>query len=134
MSNRNRTFSRDDQVIDRLSKNFVIIRDVISILILHFNVVPLLRHVTAIRLTHFVLMQNATASSAAPGHNVSSAMMDRPASASKVSWAILSPADNAFRMFARPKSRAPSQAYASAAVANDDAKGWFAVSVPCAIP
>jgi len=81
----------------------------------------------------FLLMQNATASYAAPERNVSSAMTDRPASASKVSWAILSPVDSAFRMFARPRSRAPSQAYASAAVANDDAKEWFAVSVPCAI-
>lgn len=93
-----------------------------------------MRLLNYIRVTYnFVPMQSVTVSSAVLEHNVSSVTMGRLASASKVSWAILSPVDSAFRMFAHPKSRAPSQVYASAAVANDDAREWCAASVPCAI-
>lgn len=70
---------------------------------------------------------------AAPGLNVSSVTMGRPVNVSKASWVILSPVDNACRMFAHLKSRAPSQACASVDVANDVARGWFAVSEQCAI-
>lgn len=70
---------------------------------------------------------------AAPELNVSSVTMDRRVNVSKVSWVILSLVDNACRMFAHLKSRAPSQACASADVASDVAKEWFAASEPCVI-
>lgn len=66
--------------------------------------------------------QNVTVLFAVPGHNVLLVTMGRLVSASKVSWAILSLVDSALRIFALLKFRVPSQAYASADVANDAAK------------
>lgn len=80
-----------------------------------------------------ITMQNATASFAVPVLSVSSVTTDRPASASKVSWAIPSPADNAFRTYAHLRFRAPSRVYASAGVANGAAMEWSAAPMPCAI-
>lgn len=76
----------------------------------------------------FYLIQNAMALFAVLGLNVSSVTMGRLVNVSKVLWAILSPVDNAYRMFAHLKSHAPSQACASADVARDVARGWFAAS------
>lgn len=65
---------------------------------------------------------------AAPELNVLSVTMDRPVNVSKVSWVILFLVDNACRMFAHLKSHAPNQACASADVASDVAREWFAAS------
>lgn len=60
---------------------------------------------------------------ALPELNVLLVMTDQLVSVSKVSWAILSPVDSAFRMFALLKFHVPSRACASVDVANGAAKG-----------
>lgn len=59
---------------------------------------------------------------APPGLNVSLVTTGRLVSVSKVSWAILSLVDSAFRMFVLLKFHVPSRVCASADVANGAAK------------
>lgn len=80
-----------------------------------------------------IMMQNVMALFAVPGLSASSVTTDRLVNASKVLWAILSPVDNAFRMYAHQRFRAPSQVCALAGVVNGVAREWFVASEPCAI-
>lgn len=69
-----------------------------------------------------VLIKNVTISFAALVHNVSSVTTDRPASASRVSWVILSLEDSAFQMSVHLRFHARNLVCALAVVANDVAR------------